>query len=742
MKNHLLSILLLVACHQSIYASSYQSFVKNSEALIQRVLPEKANHFVIEQISSEHGKDVFEIAISENGKIVLRGNNELSVAMAFNRYLRDVAHVSYDWFSVSPLQIKGELPLPISTIRMACSAQERFFNNTCTFGYTFPFWNWERWEKFIDWLAMNGVNRPLMLAGQEKVWLNVWQSFGLKKEDIQAYFSGPAHLPWHRMANLDKWGGPLPVSYIECQYRLQKKILARCRELAMEPVLPAFAGHVPEQLKQVYPEANIHQISPGWGGMDADYTTYFLDPSEKLFSEIQYRFLKEQEKLYGISHRYSADPFNEIDPPSWAPEYIASVAKTIYRSMKNADPEAIWYQMSWTFYYDSEHWTQERLKAMVESVPKGKLIFLDYVAEEEEFYKRTENFFGAPFIWCYLGNFGGNTHLVAPMKKVSKRIVEALKVANCLGVGATLEGLNVNPEIYEMVLEIPCNNKISSFDIDEWIKNYAVRRAGQEDSAVIEAWKLLKEKVLVDEAQVIGNHSVVFQVLPVMDLKESSWTTNPFVPYDNADLAKALQIMLQANEESRKNDAYCFDVVNLARQALGNYGSCLYEKMMTAYREQNLSDFQKYSHQFISLGMEIDLLLGTRKEFLLGSWLSDARRWGKTREEKIYYERNAREIITTWHKSGGELVDYANRQWNGLMRSYYLPRWEKFIELLQKSLINGTSFEQEDFSAWCIDFERKWVNGEIQENFLEKPSGNAIETAQRLFEKYSTEMLK
>jgi alpha-N-acetylglucosaminidase len=398
--------------------------------------------------------------------------------------------------------------------------------------------------------------------------------------------------------------------------------------------------------------------------------------------------------------------------------------------------------MSWTFYYDSEHWTQERLKAMVESVPKGKLIFLDYVAEEEEFYKRTENFFGAPFIWCYLGNFGGNTHLVAPMKKVSKRIVEAQKVENCLGVGATLEGLNVNPEIYEMVLEIPCNNKISSFDIDEWIKNYAVRRAGQEDSAVIEAWKLLKEKVLVDEAQVIGNHSVVFQVLPVMDLKESSWTTNPFVPYDNADLAKALQIMLQANEESRKNDAYCFDVVNLARQALGNYGSCLYEKMMTAYREQNLSDFQKYSHQFISLGMEIDLLLGTRKEFLLGSWLSDARRWGKTREEKIYYERNAREIITTWHKSGGELVDYANRQWNGLMRSYYLPRWEKFIELLQKSLINGTSFEQEDFSAWCIDFERKWVNGEIQENFLEKPSGNAIETAQRLFEKYSTEMLK
>jgi alpha-N-acetylglucosaminidase len=123
------------------------------------------------------------------------------------------------------------------------------------------------------------------------------------------------------------------------------------------------------------------------------------------------------------------------------------VAKTIYQSMKNADSKARWYQMSWTFYYDSEHWTQERLKAMVESVPKGKLIFLDYAAEEEEFYKRTESFYGAPFIWCYLGNFGGNTHLVAPLNKVSKRIADVLKVENCLGVGATLEGLNVNPRL-------------------------------------------------------------------------------------------------------------------------------------------------------------------------------------------------------------------------------------------------------------------------------------------------------
>lgn len=711
-----------------------------SESLIRRVLPQGADAFVVQEIPAENGHDVFEVEAGKDGKIILRGNNGVSVATAFNWYLKYVAHISYDWQAIRPLEAGNKLPLPTSKIHRTCAAGERFFNNTCTFGYTFAFWDWNQWQRFIDWMAMNGINRPLLLAGQEAVWLKVWQSYGMTDLQVRTYFPGPAHLPWHRMANMDKWGGPLPVSYIEGQRKLQQRILDRSRSLGMQPILPAFAGHVPEQLKTLLPRANITRIAPGWGGMDAGYTTYFLDPTDKLFEDIQLRYLTEQEKLYGTNHLYSADPFNEITPPSWEPDYLARVGKTIYNTMSKADKDAVWYQMSWTFFYDSGHWTQPRLSAMIKAVPTGKLVFLDYVCEQEEYFRKSQNFYGAPFIWCYLGNFGGNTHLVAPLNKVSIRINDALPVSNCAGVGSTLEGINVNPEIYELVFELPWQGK-GSFDLNNWISGYADRRSGRKDANVTNAWQILKDNVLVDSATTIGCHSVVFQVPPVMDLSKSAGRTNPHIYYKNEELARALKSMLKADRLTRQTDAYKFDIVNLTRQALGNYGSELHRKMVNAYNRKRLADFRVYSGQFIQVGLEIDSLLGTRHEFLLGKWLEDAGRWGITPDEEAYYGRNAREIITTWHVAGGGLNDYSNRQWNGLMRTYYLPRWIEFIKRLDRSLVEGKTMDMVDFKTWMTAFEQNWVD-KPKAGFATMEAGDAVDMANRLFEKYRDALLK
>ena len=98
---------------------------------------------------------------------------------------------------------------------------------------------------------------PLAITGQEMVWYKVWKKIGLTDEEIRSYFTGPVYLPWHRMANIDGWNGPLPMQWLESQAELQKKILARERALNMTPVLPAFAGHVPAALKRIHPDANI-----------------------------------------------------------------------------------------------------------------------------------------------------------------------------------------------------------------------------------------------------------------------------------------------------------------------------------------------------------------------------------------------------------------------------------------------------------------------------------------------------
>lgn len=53
------------------------------------------------------------------------------------------------------------------------------------------------------------------------------------------------------MGNMRGWGGPITQTWLNDQLILQHKILDRMRALGMIPVLPGFAGHVPEALSRL-----------------------------------------------------------------------------------------------------------------------------------------------------------------------------------------------------------------------------------------------------------------------------------------------------------------------------------------------------------------------------------------------------------------------------------------------------------------------------------------------------------
>jgi alpha-N-acetylglucosaminidase len=720
-------------------AAALPEAVAAARALIARVLPAHANDFICEIIPADQGRDAFEIS-EHGGKIRLRGNNGVSLAMAFNWYLRYEAKTSYDWQADRPLEIAGKLPMPRNTTRRVCAARERFFLNYCTYGYTFPFTNIEGWQRFLDWMALNGVNRPLMQCGQEAVWLEVWKSYGLTDAEIRAYFTGPAHLPWNRMANIDHFAGPLPASYITGQMAIQKKLLAQARALGMKPVLSGFAGHVPEELKRLRPEVRITQIKPGWGGMGAREATWFLAPTDPLFKEIQGRFLAAQAKLYGTDHLYAADPFNEIDPPSWEPPYMASVAKSIYEGMAAADPAAIWYQMTWTFYFD-HHWQkksadgQTPLRALCEAVPKGRMVLIDYVCEEQEFYRQTESFYGATFLWDYIGNYGGCTYFRAPIHQVSQKIAKALPVTNCAGVGCALEGLNPNPVIYEMILEQPWMPG-GALDDNQWIQDYADRRAGRKDPAVERAWNLLLGKVLNKGPQGHYDRGSAVTARPPTN-GEPKGAPAPKTalagevhgrpPELLQGLVESLDALFKAAPESQHADGYSYDAVNFTRQALAYYSDTVRARIDDANKRQDPPELERQARIMLGIVKDMDTLVGTRHEYLLGRWLRDARSWGDNPTEADQYERNARLIITAW---GGGLRDYAHREWNGLLRDYYLPRWQAWAGKVAPGALEGPLPAQEDF-----------VNAKGGGYAIE-PNGKPVETAQRIFAKYRDAMLK
>lgn len=665
----------------SLVSCTCDKDVKNANGLARRVMGGQSKSIVFEKIESD--KDVYELETIK-GKLHIRGNNANSMAVGLNCYLQQWCLANVSWYDYNPVELPEVLPAIDGKVRTEAKVDTRFFLNYCTYGYTMPWWKWEQWERFIDWMALNGVNMPLAITGQEAVWQKVWKKFGMNDDQIRSFFTGPAHLPWQRMCNLDYWEGPLPQGWIDDQAELQKKILKRERELNMTPVLPAFAGHVPAELAEVVPEKlDTFRVSK-WGGFADEYRCTFLSPMDPYFAQIQKAYLEEQTKLYGTDHIYGVDPFNEVDAPFWDPKTLAEISKGIYDSLTAVDSDAIWLQMGWLFYADPTHWTDENIKAYLTAVPKGKMIILDYYCDYTQIWKRTESFYGQDFIWCYLGNFGGMTGIEGDFHQNDEWIDETMRDAGpgFIGLGSTLEGFGVNEPVYEAVFAKAWN---TGNTIEQYIDNIADRHLGRVDEDYRKFWHLIADKVSVSHMST-GSASMVNAHPSLED--RWHWTTVIARGYDPKDLETAWDIL----RKIEGNSSYlAYDKANVHRQVLCNRTEAARDRFTEAYKAGDRNAMIEAKNAFLELCDDITAVLKTRREFSLSDWISDARSWGNTPQEQDYYERNARTLISVWGDSF-HLWDYANRDWDGLVDTYYKVRWERFFDAVIDAFDAGEPF--------------------------------------------------
>ncbi len=719
----LFGIVLLALASLTGHAANPASPVRE---LIQRIAPGHVNDFILETITATNGENVFEVGVRD-GKIVLRGDEPLSQAVAFNWYLKHDAHVAVSWYADDAVTVPRHLPLPTETVRQATKLSKRFFLNYCTFGYSFPWWQWREWERFVDWMALNGINLPLAQGGTEAVWQKVWRDYGLTDEEIRRdFFTGPAHLPWNRMGNLDKWDGPLPQSYIDGQLALTKRIVDRERAFGMKPVLPAFAGHVPAAVQRVRPEVKLTKLHWAAG---AAYDTTFIAPQEPLFRELQIKFLRAQEQELGSDHYYGTDPFNEMAPPSMAPDYLAGVSKTIYEAMAAADPAAVWVQMAWTF---RGGWSNPSLQAMIEAVPKGRMLLLDYFCEESELWRRHQ-FFGAPFIWDYLGNFGGNTPICGPINKVNQRLTALMNDAaptNCAGLGSTLEGLN-NQSMYEFLFARAWAGP--QCDPSAWLREQAQCHAGGPDAAVEAAFQTFWLQVLAD--RIDSSRGDVFMIVPSLSHPGRGYLGEAAV-FQSSPLAQAWKEMLAAAPAVRTRDAYRNDLADITGMAMGAAAAEVRRQMFAAFKQKDAAAFKPLAAKFLAMGHDLDALLGTRPDYLFGIWVNGARAWGRNAAEADYYEQNARTIVTTWMGRSHSLNDYAGRDWNGLLAGYYLGRWQLYLDAIGAALADGKEADMKAIDGRLKDFEWKWAQGSGGK-FAAKPKGDCHAISQALYKKYA-----
>ncbi|XVF73610.1 hypothetical protein PTKIN_Ptkin12aG0216000 [Pterospermum kingtungense] len=558
-----------------------------AKAVLRRLLPTHFHSFHFEIVSKDAcgGQACFLIenynGSSQDGpEIIIKGTTAVEIASGLHWYIKYFcgAHVSWDktgGMQIASVPKPGSLPrVKDEGVLIQRPVPWNYYQNVVTSSYSYVWWDWERWEKEIDWMALQGINLPLAFTGQEAIWQKVFKGFNISEEDLNDFFGGPAFLAWARMGNLHGWGGPLSKNWLKQQLLLQKKILSRMLELGMTPVLPSFSGNVPAALKKIFPSANITRLGD-WNTVDGDprwCCTYLLNPTDALFVEIGEAFIRQQIKEYGdVTDIYNCDTFNENSPPTNDPTYISSLGAAVYKAMSNADKDAVWLMQGWLFYSDSHFWKPPQMKALLHSVPLGKMIVLDLFADVKPIWAYSSQFYGTPYVWCLLHNFGGNIEMYGILDAISSGPIDARKSKNStmVGVGMCMEGIEQNPVVYELMSEMAFRKE--KVQVLEWLKTYTHRRYGKAIHQIEEAWEILYHTIY-NCTDGIADHNTDF-IVKFPDWDPSSPTskidnmhmlrtitgnrrflfqeTNSDLPqahlwYSNREVARALKLFLAA----------------------------------------------------------------------------------------------------------------------------------------------------------------------------------------------------
>ena len=711
-------LLILLACLCFPFAQLWSNPVHD---LLERIDPGASKKFIIQV--KKGSSDFFELD-QKGDKVVIRGNNYVNIATGLNWYLKYYAGIHLSWNGMTA-ELPESLPKVSTPVRKETNLSLRYDFNYCTYSYTMAFWDWERWEKEIDWMALHGINLPLAVVGQECVWKNMLEKLGYTKEEINKFIAGPAFLAWWAMNNLEGWGGPNPDSWYTQQEALQKKILKRMREYGIEPVFPGYSGMVPHDANK---KLGLNVTEPAlWNGFTRPA---FLLPTDSRFNEIASLYYKELEKLFGKANYYSMDPFHELEDAG-SVDFDAA-GKAVLKAMKNVNPKATWV---------IQGWTENPRPEMIKNLNNGDILILDLFSECRpmwgipSIWKREKGYEQHDWLFCMIENFGGNVGLHGRMDQLLNNFYLTKNnplAAHLKGIGLTMEGSENNPVMFELMCELPWRPE--KFTKEEWLKDYLFARYGVRDEKITQAWSILADGIyncpFGNNQQ--GPHESIFCGRPGLNnFQASSWSKMQNY-YDPTSTEAAARLMLEVADKYKGNNNFEYDLVDIVRQSLSDRGRIVYNQTIADFKSFDRKSFAAHSQEFLNILLAQDRLLGTRSEFRVGRWIEQARNLGTTPEEKDLYEWNARVQITTWGNrvcaNDGGLRDYAHKEWNGLLKDFYYKRLAAYWQTLQ-DVLDGKPMVELDYYA----MEEPWT---LAHNpYASQPEGDCVSVAKEVFNK-------
>ncbi len=682
-------------------------------ALVRRVTPEFADRVHFEVLATQSHP----VIRGQGQGICICASGVRECARAYGYYLRTLALVHLSWNGDN--RSAARFVIPQTPVDVPETLPLNFAFNYTALSYTGTHWSQETWMKQIDRLALNGFRYVLVTSGMEEVWRGFLTDIGAASS-ASSFIANPCYAAWWHMGNLEGEGGPVSASLIAKEAGLGRAIVARLRELGMEPVLQGYVGFVPHDFTR-FPDYLLPQ---------EQWVMYYtrptvLRPDAPAFPSLAAAWYKNLERVYGFRARaFCGDLFHESDIPEGVD--LTACARAVQRAMQCYSPGATWFVQAWAGNPAPE---------LLEGTQPEHTVILSLEKDLSTGLPTARNFCGRRYVWCELANFGGKQGLFGGFGVLEKASGNA---DGASGFGLLSEGLETNPIYYELFYERVNNRAV--IDRHVFLSRTVLSRYGSKDARLVQALNLLANSVYSPDGEREGGPENILCARPCLDAQQvSTWSCSD-VFYDPRDISRAGSLMLAAAEDEPsllENSCFRYDLVDVCRQVLAERARVLLPLCKAAQGDP--AAYAARAADFMALFPLLADVLATHEDFLLGAFLQGAA--AREADSPGEMTRNLRRLITTWTPDVSPLSDYAHRQFSEMVRYYYMPRWAAFFrrgtegaqQTVRETVVtnNGEHIVVRlSDDAELQAFERSFPTSRLP--LLLKPTGDLISLARKI----------
>ncbi|OCN04503.1 hypothetical protein A4S06_02505 [Erysipelotrichaceae bacterium MTC7] len=463
----------------------------------------------------------------------------------------------------------------------------------------------------------------------------------------------------------------------------------------------------------------------------------YVNSGKDYFDEMADVFYQAQTDLFGeITDIYAVDPFHEGGRTG--DMNVSKVYEIIQKKMMEHDKDAIWLIQQW-----QGSMSDAKLQGLKEKDHAMVLDLFSEINSQSDVMERNQ----IPWVWNMLHNFGGRMGLDANPAKLAQEIPKAYAEKSYMtGIGMTPEALENSPMAYELLWDMTWTK--DAIDYRDWVQKYAERNYGGTNQDIEEVWNILLDTGYNQKNSYYqGAAESVMNARPTMNFTSASTWGHSTINYDKKELERAAYLMAKNYDTFKDSPAFLYDLSDITRQVLANAAQDYHKAMVNAYNAKDEKQFSAVADKFLEMILLQDQVLSTNQDFLVGNWLEDARSMLADADDwtKDLFEFNARSLITTWggkkNANGGGLKDYSNRQWAGLTKDYYYPRWERWVNDIKANLASGTNMPNRD---WFM-MEWAWVNKKSDEGSTYTTTASDLDISQltlQACENYSLDVLE